>query len=188
MGPVLNRSVIVTVLAVFFLMAGCIVGGPKGFLKLSEESQAKRQLQMRQYETKDEEKILAACAGVLQDLGFILGDSETKIGFIAASKKADATEGFVASAVVGILESILSTGEHEAHEDGEQDDVQEVRASLIIKPSLDGHRMVVRTTFQRIVWKKNGKVSKFETIDDPEIYQTFFASLSKAVFLEDQKI
>ncbi len=183
----LNRSAIFTVMAVSFLIAGCAGGGPKGFLKLSEESLAKRQLQMRQYETRDEERMLAGCAGTLQDLGFILGDSETKIGFIAASKKADATDKVkaVAATIFDILSAIGGEGSDLY---GGLDGVQKVRASLIIKPSLDGRGMVVRTTFQRIVWNKNGVVKKFETIDDPEIYQKFFASLHKAVFLDDQLV
>lgn len=73
-----------------FLLSGC-VAVPKGFLKATEKSLENRQLQMRQYETQDQERIITSVAGVLQDLGFILDNSETELGFVAASKKADAT-------------------------------------------------------------------------------------------------
>jgi hypothetical protein len=36
---------------------------PKGFLKPSENYLAHRQLQMRQYDTKDEKKIITSVAG-----------------------------------------------------------------------------------------------------------------------------
>ena len=55
-------------LGVLFL-AGCQTM-PVDVLKLGPDVLAKRQLQTRQFDTKDEEKILSACAGVLQDLGF----------------------------------------------------------------------------------------------------------------------
>jgi len=42
----------------------------------------------------------------------------------------------------------------------------------------------VRVTFQRIVWDEQGRVSRSESLEDPELYQEFFFKLSKAVFLE----
>ena len=56
------------VISVLFIV-GC-QSIPKDALSLSPEALAERQLQTRKYETKDEAKILAACAGLLQDLGF----------------------------------------------------------------------------------------------------------------------
>lgn len=69
-----------------FTLVGC-ASIPKDFLKLPEGYIEKRQLQIRHYDTTDEEKIITAVAGVLQDLGFILDESETKVGLVAASKK-----------------------------------------------------------------------------------------------------
>jgi len=46
------------------IMTGCQTM-PKDALSLSPESLAQRQIQTRQYETQDEAKILAACAGLL---------------------------------------------------------------------------------------------------------------------------
>lgn len=183
----LNRSAKFTVIVAAFLLSGCASGGPKGFLKLSPESLARRQLQMRQYETNDEAKMLAASVGVLQDLGFILGDSETSIGFIAASKLADATDKVKAIAA-GILDLLSALGGNESNLYGDLDGVQKVKASLIIRASLDGHGMMVRANFQRIVWSKKGIVKRVETIDDPEIYRIFFASLDKATFLDENLV
>jgi len=59
---------------------------PKDALTLSPESLAQRQMQTRKYETKDEAKLLAACAGLLQDMGFNIDESETKLGLMTSSK------------------------------------------------------------------------------------------------------
>ena len=134
---------------------------------------------MRQYDTTDEVKILTAVSGVLQDLGFTLDNSETKLGFVAASKKADATN-------AGQLFIVALLGG--ANAVGNCDASQVVKASIITKPSLDGKKTVVRVTFQRIVWNMNGQINRVESINDLDIYQKFYDSLSKAIFLEAQKI
>lgn len=157
---------------------------PKGFLKPSEKSLENRQLQMRQYDTKDETKIITSVAGVVQDLGFTLDNSETDLGLVVASKKADATSG---GQIAGaILLTALSRGQNNYV--AMCDKEQKVRASVIVQPSLDGNRIVVRVTFQRIVWNMSNQISKVETIIEPQIYEKFYTALSKAIFLEAEKI
>ena len=177
-------------IAAFLSLTIAIVGCasiPKDFLKLSPNSLEKRQLQTRQYDTIDEELIISSCAGVLQDLGFMLEESETKLGLIVASKDRDATNaGQVALATLSVILSALGGSSSNAYET--IDDVQKIRASVVTKPSLDGSKMVVRVTFQRIVWNKRGDISRMETIDDSKLYQGFFERLSKSIFLEAQKI
>lgn len=174
---------------VLFLCLGLIgcASGPKGFLKPGEGSLTKRQLQMRQYDTTDEGKILTSVAGVLQDLGFTLDESETELGLVAASKSADATS---AGQVVGaaLLDTLGILFGGYSNVSATVDAVQHVKASVITNSSLDGNKIVVRVTFQRIVWNRLNQISRIETVNDPEVYQKFYESLSKAVFLEAQKI
>ena len=167
-------------------LAGC-ASTPKGFLKLSENHLKKRQLQMRQYDTTDEQKIITSVAGVLQDLGFTLSESETELGFVAAAKQADAKDaGQIAGAVmVDVLAALCGSYSNASLQ---CDKNQMVKASVIVMPSQSGDKIVVRVTFQRIVWNMNNQVSRVETINLPEIYQKFFESLSKAIFLEAHKI
>ena len=75
---------------VFFLLSGC-QSIPKEALILSPTTLQERDQQSRYFDTQDEETILSASAGVLQDLGFTLDESETRLGFIVASKERDAT-------------------------------------------------------------------------------------------------
>lgn len=173
-------------LLIIFTFVGC-ASIPKGFLKLPEGYLEKRQLQMRQYDTTDEEKIITAVAGVLQDLGFTLDESETKVGLVAASKKADATNGGQMAGAF-FLDLLAAMGGSHSNYSQQVDAVQHVKASVIVKSSLDGNRVVVRVTFQRIVWNVNNQINRMETISEPEIYQKFFESLSKAIFLEAHKI
>ena len=168
-------------LSIAFLCLGIIgcANIPKGFLKPNEASLEKKQLQTRQYDTTDQEQILASVAGVLQDLGFNLDNSETKLGFISASKAADATN------TTQIFFVALFGG---ANAVGQCDASQVVKASVITKSSLDEQKTVVRVTFQRVVWNVNGQINRVESVDDPEIYKKFYDGLSKAIFLEAQSI
>jgi len=147
-----------------------------------------RSLQCRGYDTKDEKKILSAGASALQDLGFTLDDSETKLGLVVAAKDADATDkAQVALAATSIVLNALA-GKVSTQEYGELDDVQKVRASLVTQPGQAKNNTVVRVTFQRVVLNKNKQISKMETLQDPKLYQAFFERLSKSIFLEEHQI
>jgi len=155
---------------------------PKDALKLTPESLEKRSLQTREYEGIIENDILAASAGVIQDLGFNIDESETKLGVIVGSKDRDATE--AGQVVAAILLAALGGGNVAI------DKNQKLRISLVVRPSHDNDdkKHYVRVTFQRIVWNTQNQVTKIEALEEPEMYQDFFDRLSKAVFLEGQQI
>jgi hypothetical protein len=125
--------------------------------------------------------ILLSSAGLLQDLGFNIDESETALGFILGTKDRDAKDaGQIAGAVVmaALLGVYMPTDDH-----------QKMRACVVTYPTgKNSGRIAVRVTFQRIVWNTQGQVSKREGIVTPEIYQEFFSKLSKAVFLEANQI
>lgn len=173
----MTKSIALVIILVFGL-TGCNATVPKDALSLRPESLELRQSQTRKFETRDEKKLLSASAEVLQDLGFNIDESETKLGVIVGSKDRDATEaGQVAGAVMmavlfGVAVPI--------------DENQKIRASLVTRPTSQ-KAVNVRITFQRIVWDTKGKVSKVESLEESKIYQEFFEKLSKAVFLEAQQ-
>jgi hypothetical protein len=190
------------------LAAGCSTI-PDQSMELSPDSLKLRQLQTRRIEGIDENALLAASAGVLQDLGFNIDESETRLGVIVASKDRSALDLgdtvedlLVDSLVEAALDAMFSAlfGDHfddDDDEDGEDivyDVTQKIRISVVTRPALDssGQRrqdaQVIRITIQRLVWDSEGELSHSESIEDPKVYQKFFDRLSKSIFLELQAI
>lgn len=166
---------------IFTTLSGCATAIPKDALILQEQSMAWRQMQSRRFETNAEAEVLSACAALLQDLGFTISESETKIGLIAAYKERDATEaGQVISSI--IFSALFGS-------DVPIDKVQKMKASIVMRPIGEKKQnIVVRVTFQRIVWNNRNEISKIERLNNPQQYQEFFSKLSKAMFLEAHEI
>jgi hypothetical protein len=160
-------------------LQGCAVTIPKEALILTPETLAARQIQTRKYETNDEAKILSACIEHLQDLGFILAESETKLGVIVATKSRTAVEAgqVVAALIVGVIIGAPVPWEKD----------QQFTACVVTRP-VGENSIIVRVTFQRIVWNTNNMVTKREALMDPIQYQEFFSKLSKSIFLEAHEI
>lgn len=170
----------VAVAACLGMVAGCTQTIPPEALQLSATSLQDRQTQTRRFDTRDQEKIQRASAQVLQDLGFQIDESETKLGLIVASKDRDATEvGQVAAAIVVaiLFGARVSTDKH-----------QKIRASLVARSVENGADTQVRITFQRMIWNQDNVLSKIEGVNDPKVYQEFFDKLSQSVFLTAQDI
>jgi len=169
-------------------VSGCMTPLPLNLLQTPDNVLEKRQLQMRTYETADEEKVISASAGVLQDLGFTLDDSETKLGLVVGSKERDATE--KSQVILATLATAFSSNQYGSYTNYYDtiDHIQKIQAAVVTKPSLSENKMTVRVTFQRLVWNKLGQINRIEAIKDPALYQGFFDKLSKAVFLEEQSL
>ncbi|MFQ5914330.1 MAG: hypothetical protein ACE5JS_14210 [Nitrospinota bacterium] len=162
------------------VLAGCAPSIPKEALQLSPESLQDRQLQTRRFDTQDEEKLLAASAALLQDIGFLIDESETRLGVIVASKDRSAVSGKQVAVKVffALLGANLPIDRH-----------QRMRAAVVTRPvGEEGKGTAVRVTFQRIVWNEQRQITKRERLNDPKIYQEFFSKLSKAVFLEAHEL
>ncbi len=153
-------------------------------LALKPQSLGDRQMQSRRFETKDETMILSASAGVLQDLGFTIDESSVETGLVVASKKRDAVE---SGQVAGAFMVALLAAAAGQQADPTFDTVQRIRVSLVSRP-VPGGAVVVRVTFQRILWDNRGRVSGAETINQADIYQQFFDKLAQSVFLEAHQI
>lgn len=154
-------------------------------LTLAAESLGQRQMQTRRFDTTDERNILAACAGVLQDLGFTTEETNLKAGLIVASKDRDAVE---SGQVAGQVFFALLVAAMGGRADPVWDANQKIRISIVTRPTGDRSGIVVRATFQRVIWNTKNQISRVETIDKPEIHQQFFEKLSQSVFLEAHQI
>ncbi len=173
----LSKLIVIGLVAL--MVAGCEASIPKEALQLTPDSLARRQVQTRVFETTNEAELLAASAHLLQDLGFNLDESEVELGVVVASKDRDATEaGQVAASLLLAMLGVAMPW----------DDEQKIRASIITRELKERNGYAVRLTMQRIVWNTQNQISKTEPLDDPKMYQEFFAKLSKAVFLEAQEL
>jgi hypothetical protein len=162
-----------------FFLVTCTHKIPPDAMALSPDSLKDRQLQTRIFETDDEKMLLTASAAVLQDSGYTIEESDISCGVIVSSRERDVTN---PGQVVGSIMLGICLGAPVPW-----DKRQRVEASLATKP-IDSQRIAVRITFQHVVWNNNNQVSKREQINDPQIYQEFFAKLSKSIFLTAHEI
>lgn len=175
--------------AVPALLSGCVEATqPAELFQLSPESTQNRSMQTRMFETDNPMELLSASAAALQDLGFQVEESVREVGFLRAVKERSARE--YGQDIGRFFVFLLSLG----HALMPVDLHQKIAATLITRPlNQDGTRQEVRIMFYRVVWKGDGQSDRnyippgeqrMEMVRDPEIYQQFFAKLSKAVFLE----
>lgn len=147
---------------------------------LTGDTLAQRQYTTRRFDTRDETMIMAASAGVLQDLGFNIDETSRSTGLLAGSKDRDAVQPgqvLFAALIVAFGGKPETTG---------YDTAQKIRISVAVKPVRDA--TVVRVTIQRLIINNLNQISRAESIDDPKIYQEFFDKLAQSVFLEAHEI
>ena len=154
---------------------------PKDAFKLQQSSLEARKMQTRKFETKDELALLSAGIAQLQDMGYLIEETEKNVGLVVASKNADATN---TGQIVAMVFLAALTGQANA-----VDKEQKIRVCFVTMPSgIDSGAYFARITFQRIVWNTQGQVTRVETLQEPQMYQEFFSRLSKSVFLEANQI
>ncbi len=172
-----------SILWAVILVAGCQSVPPHVFLQTPELLQ-QRQLETRRYDGIKEPDLLSACANVLQDLGFQLENSETKLGVLTAVKQRGATD--AGEVILSIFVALLGGGMPISKD-------QTIRVALVVRPVNDSNGNAlpdsnyVRVTFQRLVRRTDNSVYT-QTLREPLLYQGFFERVSKSVFLEAQKI
>ncbi len=166
---------VVILFSLFITSCGTI---PKDALRLTQKNLELRQIQQKEYSNVKEKQALIASANVLQDIGFIIKESEGDLGLLIAEKDRDATDGGqVAMAILGALVGVQTA----------IDTHQKIRVSLITRIRKN-NSILVRASFQRIIWNSNNQISKMEYIKDKQIYQNFFNKLDKSIFLAKQGI
>ncbi|MBQ8870554.1 MAG: hypothetical protein IJ019_04170 [Alphaproteobacteria bacterium] len=171
------KNVFILFLMVSFVVSGCV--SYDHYYKLDEQYLARRQLETRRYDTDDEETLLIASAQVLQDLGFTLDESETKLGLITANKDREA--GSTAGKVGIILLAVLA-GTQPVY-----DVSQKIYVTLVSTKNHDNKSHNIRVEFARVIWN-NMNQARIEKIQDEEIYKDFFDKLSQSVFLTANNI
>jgi len=118
--------------------------------------------------------MLIASSQVLQDLGFTLEESETKLGLITASKD---REGTSTAGKVGLIFLAALGGTQPTW-----DESQKIYATLVSTKSRGSSGFNVRIGFARVIRDNHGN-TRIEKIVIPEIYKDFFDKLSQSLFL-----
>lgn len=151
---------------------------------------AVRSIQTRQYESVSDAEILSASTAVLQDMGYAIDEIEEPLGVLSASKRADASstlEFFGAVIVDGVKCVFTLTLGCKGKNYGEIGDVQDIRMTLVSRPTLENENdVIVRVTIQRVIWDKKGRISHQQSVTDSDVYASLFEKMSKAVFLEQE--
>lgn len=173
-----SKLYVVMLFSLFITSCGTI---PKDALRLTQKNLELRQIQQKEYSDITEKQALIASANILQDIGFIIKESEQDLGLLVAEKDRDATNtgenytaAFLIAALGGNINEVLQKN-------------QKIRVSLITR-IINKNSIKIRVTFQRIVTNQLDKVFILEFIKDKEVYRDFFTKLNKSIFLTKQGI
>lgn len=163
-------------------LVGCNSGPPPNALQISPTSIQLRQMQTKKFYTRDEANMLSAGIEVLQDMGFMIKESESKLGVIVGSKKRETDNRGQRVALI-TLSILAGSGSLAGIESSHI-----INVSLVTTPDKKQNSTSVRVNFQRQVYDMAGQLVKSEAIHDPNIYNGFFSKLSKSLFLEAHEV
>jgi len=163
----------ILLLPIFMVLVSC-VPTYDNYYKLDAQYLMRRQLETRRFETDDEEAMLVASAQVLQDLGFTLEESETKLGLITASKNREGSSTGEKIALTVFAALIGTTPVYDTE--------QKIYTTLVSTKNKESKGFNVRVEFARVI-VNNHNQSRVEIIREPEIYNDFFDKLGQSLFL-----
>lgn len=155
-----------------FGLSGCV--SYDNYYALDGDYLARRQMETMRFETDKEETILSASAGVLQDLGFTLDETETKLGLITAYKNREASSTGAKMAII-LLSAMSDT-------QPVYDTEQKIYATIVSTKSRESAGYNVRVSFARVI-TNNMHETRNEKITDQKTYREFFDKLSQSLFL-----
>lgn len=158
---------------IYIFIVGCSISY-ESFYKLDNKYLERRQLETRFFETNDEDKMLVASVQVLQDLGYIISESNISLGIITGTKNRDA--GSIGEKVGAIFVAALFGGTPV------YDVSQQIYVTLVSTKSKIKKGYNIRVEFATIIYNNQGNF-RVERRLEPEIYKEFFDKLSQSVFL-----
>lgn len=176
-----SLSKLLLVLLCFAVLVGC-GEPPKSAFQASENTLKTRQLQSKKFETVDQNMMLASATAVLQDMGFMINESESKLGLLVGSKSRETDNKGQRYALVA-LSILAGSGSLQGIEQSHN-----IRVSVATNPDKENKNTVVRVNFQREVFDMEGNLTRRETLHEQDIYQGFFDKLSKSVFLQAHEV
>ena len=134
-----------------------------------------RELQTREYTSKDLKQVMKAVIGALQDDGFIIRNADKELGFINASRELDVMDPNSA------MWAQIFEGQNARYQ---KTSIMEASANV----SEFGKEVKVRIVFQAKIIDNFGMPIDSKTVEDPRIYQDFFSKVDKSIFFERQRL
>lgn len=136
------------------------------------------QIETRKYATQNEKEVLTAVSQVLQDLGYTIIESETKLGVLTADANRNADNAGL-QITLGILCAL--SGQPPI-----MDTEQLISVTVVTNKDKDG--ISVRAGFARIIYNTEPSQTRLQKITDKEIYKGFFNKLDQSMFLTGNAI
>jgi hypothetical protein len=169
------KPIIAVIFCFFFGLVCPGASLPQGAPATPEKTQLEiRQVQTRTFDTKDQNMIMKAVLNVLQDDGFIVGNANSELGLISASKE-------------------LTTEKIEKSEMQRRFGVYIHAHFVFIEASatvsLINRQTRVRANFQvKFYDDDRKKLLNVSQIMDGNFYQEFFSKVDKGIFIQKEKI
>ncbi len=169
----MKKYSVVCSVAAFLFLTGCV-----SYHEVSERPLSQlevREMQSREFDTKDVKLVMKSMMNVLQDEGFIIKNAVLDLGLLSAEKNMDIEDRHEAARAV-FFEGPNARWEKEL--------VLEASANV----SEYGNKTRVRMNFQFKKSDNRGLPLTTKTVNDPAYYQTFFEKVSKGVFIQQENI
>lgn len=180
-----------------FLLMGCGASSVPDLdsVTMTSERLARQNMQSRFFEGDQPDRLIRAAMNVIQDQHYTIREANAEAGMIFADQTNELNAPFrlfgfpVTGYNQGNMPGFgLSMGPSFAFGDGS--DLPYVQRhvgsiSVVIYPVADkkGYEMRVSVALQSFL--NTGMLNRVWLVKDPKIYQTFFNSVSKALYLED---
>ena len=134
-----------------------------------------REFQTHNYEINSKTIVMKALLNVLQDMGFVIRNTNTELGLISASKEVD-------------LENKLVKNWKKFWSGADGRWTKNLIIDSTFNVSNFGNNIRVRASFQTKTLNNKGEVLKIEDIIDPVFYIDLFMKIDKSIFIEKQNI
>jgi hypothetical protein len=169
-------------------LTGCAVEMPDDYMAIKPRDAADREMQGRRFDGIGEKELLDAAVGVLQDLGFTVDITNAELGFVQGAKEREAKAPGQVLVVVILAALAGSQGGAGGVSAEQMRQDQTITVLLSVRPvrENDARSHIVLVTFHRHLRQPLQRTAG--PLREPELYQSFFELLSKALFLQAHKL
>ncbi len=179
---------------IFCLLTGCVTYND--YYKLNNNHSITEQYKTKYINVDNEDIILASATKTLQDLGFIIYETESKLGLIAAYKNENldfstylkqTTDSIVSDIAFSSIQYTLFNKEILENDDLEFDIKYKTYATIVSTKNKNKPGYNVKIGFYKITWTNlTGNMeygNSIEVVKDKSLYTDFFEKLNYYIFL-----